>query len=537
MFRLTALSLVALLTSLPLPAEDPEASPDTYVTVCPVDGTIDDGVGVLVERAVRESRNAAAIIFVINTFGGRVDSAVNIASTILKAPCPTIAYITDKGAISAGALISYACDEIIMAPGTNFGAAMPVMATPEGMMPTGEKELSFVREKMRALANENGHNADIAEAMVDQDVVLRARIVDKTVQVYSVEPTEAPGEVAAVDLVVEKIIEALGENLPQPLKDALRQIPSSVPSPPAKPQSTTAPDSTSPFKPAADGSWLVLPKGKLLTLEPKDAVFYGVIPTVAYSVDEVMTHYGYRGMQKHELVMTWAERVFRFLTDPLVTALLLAGGVGGIYVEMKTPGFGLPGILGGICLALFFGSRYVIGLAEWLDVLLVVVGLGLILLEIFVLPGFGLAGVGGILCLGAGIYLALTNVAIPEYTWDYARLKDAGISFVTACGLIVLLAVAAARILPQTPIYRRIVLVHAQEPQLGYVVQSMEDESRAIGLKGRAATVLRPAGRGRFGGKVYDVVSRAEYIEEGTPIVIVEVDGNRYVVDKIDQAS
>jgi membrane-bound serine protease (ClpP class) len=228
--------------------------------------------------------------------------------------------------------------------------------------------------------------------------------------------------------------------------------------------------------------------------------------------------------------------VFRFLTNPFVAPLLLMLGLGGIYLEIKTPGFGLPGILGITCLALFFGAHYVIGLVNWIDIVLVAVGIGLLLAELFVIPGFGVTGIAGIVCILAGLYLSLTKVGIPEYSWEYDEMRGAlltiGAAFV-ALGVFIALVI---RILPQTPIYRRVVLENAQVAALGSTVQTERDHDSAVGLTGIAATVLRPAGRGRFGARTFQVVSRAEYIEEGTPITIVEVEGNRYVVDKADAA-
>jgi membrane-bound serine protease (ClpP class) len=92
--------------------------------------------------------------------------------------------------------------------------------------------------------------------------------------------------------------------------------------------------------------------------------------------------------------------------------------------------------------------------------------------------------------------------------------------------------VATWKLLPHTRAYGWLVLSTAQETGKGYVVQTEAQEEAALGQVGTAVTMLRPAGRGRFGSTTYSVVSRAEFIDEGTPIVIVQAEGNRYVVDK-----
>jgi membrane-bound serine protease (ClpP class) len=518
MLRRLAWLAVLLVAGWSAGAQEASESQGSKVVVCPIEGMIDDSILVLVKRAVAESKDADTLVFVIDTFGGRVDSAVNICDVILGAPCKTVAFITGKGAISAGAMIAMSCNEIVMKPGTNIGAAQPVMMTPQGMEPTGEKELSFVRKRMRALAEVNGHNADIAEAMVDKAVVLVERDANGKTEVYAIGRASGGEGNGGGALTPEN-----------PLERILRELPAEDPNKP-QPQPQPATPVVDPDIP--EGATVVDSGSQLLTLTPQEALHYGLIKSIAKNVEELLAERDLASAQRVDLQMTWAEHVFRFLTDPLVSMLLLALGVGGLYYEAKAPGFGLPGILGITCLVLFFGAQYVIGLAQWIDILLVVVGIGLILAEIFIIPGFGLPGIAGIICVLLGIYLALTDVPIPQYSWDFQRLRDAGISLGGAAAILTVMIAVLWRVLPQTPIYRRIVLQDMQLAADGYTVQSVSDEIEAVGLKGTAITVLRPAGRGRFGARTFNVVSRAEYIEEGAPIVIVEVEGNRYVVDK-----
>ncbi|HOZ48546.1 MAG TPA: NfeD family protein [Candidatus Hydrogenedentes bacterium] len=506
-----------------------------FVIVCPIEGMIDDGVNVLVERTVREADGAKAIIFVIDTPGGLLDAGIEITKTILEAPCQTIAYPTGMGAISAGALISYACQAIVMAPDANIGAATPVIMSPEGMQPTSEKEVSFMRAKMRALAERNGHNPAIAEAMVDKDIELRSYVNDEgRLIVYKAGGPDAPpftntGSTDVTQKVVKRIAEAV-DTLPSELdgfKDAVKDIL------PPEGQATPAETSTTAATPAEDGSQLVLPADKLLTLTAQEAVRYGLCPTTANSVDEVMAFFQLHGMRKYEIEMTWSEALFRWLTSPLVAGILLMLGIGGIYMEMKTPGFGVFGAVGLICLALFFGSHLLIGLAEWIDVVLVAGGIVLLLVEILIIPGFGMAGFAGITCLIIGLYLSLVRVPIPQYSWDFARLTDAGLSLVVAGLTLVLMVYIFWKVFPRTPLFGWLVLGHSQQADQGYTVQSPAQVQHALGLKGVATSMLRPAGRGRFGDQTYQVVTEGGFIAQDTPIVIVKAEGNRYVVKPV----
>lgn len=466
--------------SEPAHAEAPPPS-DGFILLCPITGMVDDGLAVLVERAVEESRGAKALVFIVDTPGGLVDAAIDITNRIGKARCPTIAHIEGMGAISAGAMISYACDKMIMTREANIGAATPVMFSQEGAVVAGEKSVSFVRAKFRGLAEINGYNPDIAEAMVDPDVVLRSR-------------TNEAGEL---------------------------EIVASAPRDDAEDADDSAPES--------DGSEIVCAKGKLLTLSAGQAKEWGVISHIALDLDDALAHCELDRYARRELVPTWSEQLFRFLTNPTIAGILLFLGIGGLYMEAQTPGFGFPGIVGVTCLALFFGAHMLIGLADWADVLLVAVGVGLLLVEILILPGFGVAGVAGIVCIGAGLYMSLTRVTIPEYSWEFERLDDVAISFVvTTIGLIAA-ALLTGWIFPKTPFYGHIVLLTDQKAENGYVVKT--SDTITVGMGGTALSMLRPSGRARINDRTVQVVARGDYIDPGTPVVVVQTDGNRYVVD------
>ncbi|HNR36272.1 MAG TPA: NfeD family protein [Candidatus Hydrogenedentes bacterium] len=471
-----ALLLLGLLVS--------SAAQAARVVVCPITGMIDDGVAAVVDRAVREAAEADALVFEIDTPGGLVDAAVRVTQSIAKASCPTVAYIQGMGAISAGALISFACTTIVMAPGSNIGAATPVTVTPEGMTPLGEKEVSYMRAKMRALAESTRRNPALGEAMVDKDIELRMKAGEDGRKEITAVYTEEGGK---------------------------------------------APD-------LEPGETILLPAGKLLTLTPNEALDNGLIPLVANSLDDVLRHIGKEEAEILRITPTWAERIFRWLTNPVVAGLLLMFGVGGLYVELKTPGLGWAGLIGLSCLALFFGAHVIIGIAEWLDVLLVAAGIALILAEVFLIPGTTVFGGVGIICVLAGIYMSLTGVTIPTYSWEYDRLRGAAISLTVAGTTFALLVYVMWKLFPHTPLYGRFVQQHVQEPAAGYVVQTADSQA-AVGLRGIAVTMLRPSGRGRFGETSFQVVARGEYIPPGTPIVIVQVDGNRYVVEKSEEAA
>ncbi len=527
-----AAALCAMAPAITFAQEAAPAAPAVEsVVVCKITNEIDPGMAVVVKRAIADAvkLKATAVIFRIDTPGGRVDSAVDIATAITSTPMRTIAYIEGMGAISAGALISFACDDIIMSPGSAIGAATPVIPTAAGLMPTGEKEVSFMRAKMRSLAESNGHSPDLAQAMVDKDIELRGfRGADGTYTIYTVGGTPASEDepsrgatTPAPKSPIEDILRTItGETIP-PEQPAPGQLTDSAPAIQHEPGTVVY----------ADGSELIVQSGKLLTLTPSEAQKYGLIPAVVNGFEAALTHYDLRDAAMHLVEPNWAEVVFRFLTSPTIAGLLLMVGLASIYYEIKTAGFGLAGIVGAIALTLLFGAHFVLGLAETIDLVLVLAGIILILVEVFLIPGFGVAGAAGVLMLLVGTYLALVNFTLPEYSWQYDRLNDVMYSVLLAMIAFAAFVVATWKLLPRSPLYRAIVLNAAQETAQGYTAP-VQDAAQRVGLRGRATSMLRPAGRARFGEATVQVVTRGAFIPAGTDVEIIEVDGARVVVER-----
>ncbi|MFP6584660.1 MAG: NfeD family protein, partial [Candidatus Hydrogenedentota bacterium] len=503
------------------------------IVVCPITGIIEPGVLVLIERAIAEATelNAKAIIFRVDTPGGRVDTAVEIAKVIGEAPCRTIAYIEGMGAISAGALISFACDDLIMTASSNIGAAAPVYQTSEGMEPAGEKSVSFMRAKMRALAEAKNHNPDIAQAMVDKDIELRGytdELGDYIVYAWDSDGSEDSRRQSPEISTIQKVIDTVTENLPinvtvTPKEETESEVVDEV---------EEVDVGTVVYK---DGSELVLASGKLLTLTPSEAIRYGVIDTTVDSVDETVTHFMLGGGTYHIVEPNWAELTFRFLTSPTIAGLLLMLGMGGLYLEVRTPGFGLPGIVGITCLALLFGSHFVLGLADTIDIFLVIAGILLIIAEIFIIPGFGIAGIAGMLCLVVGVYLSFVDFTIPQYSWDFARLNDVAYSFAVFVISGFAFVLATWKLMPLVPFYGSMILSDTMAADAGYVGQDLEKAKAVLGTTGIALTPLRPVGKGHFADEKYNIVTRGDFIEKGAKVEIIESDGNRYVVRPVKE--
>ncbi len=274
------------------------------------------------------------------------------------------------------------------------------------------------------------------------------------------------------------------------------------------------------------------PAGKLLTLDTDSALEFGVGDLRAEDVPGVLAALGLRGARVVTMDENWAERLVRFLTDPVVSSLLMSLGTLGILIELYTPGLGLPGLLGVLCLALFFGGHLLVNLAGFEELVLLAIGLALLALEVFVIPGFGAAGVLGILCVFAALVLSTIglplSVLLTTGAWVEPLTRVA-----IALGITLLVMIAIARYLPRTRAFNRLVLsskltsnVHARGPE-SFVAA---DESRFVGQLGVAESDLRPVGVARFGETRVDVISEGGYVAAGTRVRVREVEGGRIVV-------
>jgi membrane-bound serine protease (ClpP class) len=203
-------------------------------------------------------------------------------------------------------------------------------------------------------------------------------------------------------------------------------------------------------------------------------------------------------------------------------------GFFGLLAEIKSPGWGLPGTAGLIALSLFFGSAYILQLASIIEILLFIVGVGLILLEVFVIPGFGVAGISGIILIIVSLFLSMVG---EDPFLDMQAVSMAIIQLSVALLLSLVMIFLVAKYLPKSNIFKKFILSEEERSIAGYT--SRKDAKELLGTKGVALTTLRPAGTVEINGKRIDVVTDSEFIENGKQIEVVEVEGMRIVVREI----
>jgi len=269
----------------------------------------------------------------------------------------------------------------------------------------------------------------------------------------------------------------------------------------------------------------VVEQGKLLTLTTDEALTLGAADLRAGSLEGALAALGLGGAELRPVQPNWAEGLVGFLTAPAVASLLLALGTLGVFIELRTPGFGVPGLVGIASLALFFWAHWIVRLVGWEELALFGVGAALLALEAFVVPGFGVTGVLGIVAILAGLTLSLVGagVSFPRLTLAVGQIAVA-----LLCALAG--AVAILRALPRLPFGRRLVLAGGLGAELESAAGALEGAALRAGDGGTAATPLRPAGIAQIGDARVDVVSEGEYVEAGERLEVVRVEGSRVVV-------
>jgi membrane-bound serine protease (ClpP class) len=426
----------------PLAFAEPLSEGPVYIV--PVHGMIDNMLARYIDRALSEAEAAGASLVVlhIDTFGGLVAAADLIRKRLLDATVPTVAFV-DKNAASAGALISYSADRIVMVPGSSIGAATVVDGTDGEAAP--DKYQSYMRGLMRATAEARERDPRIAEAMVDQ-----------TLEVEGVSPA-----------------------------------------------------------------------GQVLTLSYREAVSLGVADAILSSKDEVIEAFG-RGQA--EVVAhreTRAERVLRFFGSPMVQSILILMMLGGLYFELQTPGVGFAGAMAAIGAAAFFAPHYMLGLVDSWEFVLFIMGVALILAEVFILPGFGVAGISGtilvVFSLGASM---VGNVGFQFPTGP--AISSAIATMAVTLVLLVALIFSLSRYLPQSERFNALVLAPDLGSAIGYT--SADTVDSLLGSVGRTLTPLRPSGTAIIGDERVDVIASSEYIPAGAPVRVTRVRGSRVEV-------
>lgn len=402
------------------------------VYIVPVENEVERGLEAFLNRVAQEAMEEGAnhIIFEIDTPGGRVDAAGQIASILQNLDIPSTSFIVNE-ALSAGSYIALNTDSIYMKPHATMGASGVI--TQDGTAADKKAQSAWIAA-MKSAAESKGRDSLYAAAMADPNIDL---------------PEYGAG------------------------------------------------------------------KGEFLTLGPQAAVEVQYAEGIVNNQTELLHELGLSGATIVETETSLAEETARFLTSPVVIPILLSIASLGLVVELYSPGFGVPGIMGLVSLVLFFYGHIIAGLAGMEAIILLVLGIILIIVEFFVASGIiGILGIGAVV---ASLFLSGASIG--------------HMSMSIAIALIV--AIAAAVILfkwigMNRGIFRHIILRDSATTELGYV--SSENKLEFIGLEGSTVTPLRPSGTALINGDRVDVVSEGGFIETNRKVKVVKVEGVRIVV-------
>ncbi len=433
----------------------------------------------ILERA--DDEGASAVILDMNTPGGYSwESGQMIMNYLPKMTIPTYTYVNPY-AVSAGAIIALGTDTIYMAPTSAIGAALTVTGTGADLEETmAMKAKSISKAQVRSVAKRKGHNVNIAEGFVDDDVEVVIQVGGKEGEPFS-------GET--------RVLAKKGEVLSLDHEEATQLI----------------------------GGKPLLAKGIAKDLEDlvaKEGLEGEIV---------VASPLGFEGLAE------WVGRL---------SFLLIMFGIAGAYVEMQTPGFGVPGAVSILSFGLFFFGSYLAGkLAGFEVVAIFVLGLILIAAEVLLFPGTFFLGISGVIMV-LGTLLYTMAGSLPEgggdFSIDTGALGTAVLNLVVGLAGAVLLVLLLLRYLPETRAMSWLIL-KAALPEGSAVNLAGADVGGAggssiadlVGATGVAVTTLRPSGKGRFGDRILDVVSDGDFIDAGAEVKVVACDGGKVTVARV----
>jgi membrane-bound serine protease (ClpP class) len=507
--RFSVISLIVLvMAALSVLASDPNnlrttavdsSGRNTIAVVIPCSGMIDDGLYQSIKRRTQIALDggAAYVIYEISTYGGLVQSADDIAKYFIHEVSPkadTVAYVATE-AISAGAMISVSCKDIIMRTNTTIGDCAPIEMGGKLEGVEREKAESFIRAAFERAAEANKYPKALLKAMVSQRIeVWRIKNI-KTGEYVFCEGEQLPKDANEYDLAGKQLVDS---------KDDILTLTASKA-----------------FEYGITRAVVSDRAGALAFLEKRDNVTFKRDPVV--------------------LETNWSEEMVRILNHPVATGLLFMIGLLGIYLELSSPGLSLPGLVAVICFAVLFGSKYLVGLANWVEVAIFFFGVLLLLVELLFIPGFGVTGILGILFMATGLLGMFVHnppgkLPIPQTSYDMNNLIDGILTLGAGLGGSLAIMWLFGKHFAKMQFFSGLVLKTAPAGPSGELSMTAPPESSVIiqaGDKGIAVSTLRPAGKARFGDAIVDVVAEGEWIHAGSEIIVVLIEGVRVVVRKI----
>lgn len=483
------------------PVEQEQDQKPPLVLVIPIEGTISEATVALVHRGLRhaDDANMSHVVLRIDSPGGLVQSMREVESLldrIQDSGVNTVAFVQDE-ALSAAAYIALVCNQLYMVAGSEIGAIVQGVLGPGGMREIPDDDIkrkayAAMRKDVRSRLEKRSPKLPPGALRVGE------AMVDPGMQLYRVSYMDGGFEVTKV---VDRD-ELAG--LQQRGVDIITQIKFSTP--------------------------VVLTHG-----EAEDV---GISQGTLNSLEQLVTDHLLLLMDDVAVLeSSWSEDAVGWL-GPIQPILFVLGFVL-LLLELKTPGFAVPGVLGVLLLSLGLFYSHLVGLAEWTEILLFFLGIAAIAVEIFVLPGFIVFGVVGFLCLVAALILSQQSFVLPGTATQEDIFLANLLNLVLMFALVLVVAMALWKLLPRVPVLNRVFIAPPEERWTGastvFERGDRGEKLRAfVGREGFAATMLRPSGVLELDGERIDVVAQGDYVEAGARVRVVGIDANRVVVERVE---
>lgn len=274
-------------------------------------------------------------------------------------------------------------------------------------------------------------------------------------------------------------------------------------------------------------------KGKVLTMTTKEAIANHFCEGEANTKEEVLKSAGIHHYKLEEQKMSWIDKIINFLINPVVSGLLIALIIGGIYFELQSPGIGFPLIIAVSAALLYFAPHYLEGLAANWEILIFIVGLILLAVELFVIPGFGVCGISGIVLMVVSLVLSMVfNIGFDFQFTTPTIVMTKFFLVLTACivGFFFSLWLGKKLLTTETR-YGSLSLKTKLDTQEGFVAQDM-GMANLIGQKAITLTFMRPSGKIEVNGEILDATSDLGVIDKGETVRITKFENAQLIVTK-----
>lgn len=269
----------------------------------------------------------------------------------------------------------------------------------------------------------------------------------------------------------------------------------------------------------------------VLTFTPTEAIKWGYCQGSAENIPELLAKVG---IDKYTIIkqkITPLDKFINFLINPLVSGVLIMIIVAGIYFELQTPGIGFPSFAAIAAAVLYFAPLYLEGLAANWEILLFIIGLILLLLELFVIPGFGIAGFSGISLIITSMVLSLVeNTGLSFSSSALTKLTESLMIVVSSAFISFSLSLyLSKRIFTSSRFGSRLALKTVMDKKEGFTTTDYRIHAQ-IGKTAFATTDLRPAGKIIINEEVFDAMSDGGFISKGTQISIIDYRNGQLIV-------